>query len=68
MTTQWLLAGITLIAVLVVTFLMYNKRKFSRKEVKREDRLTMDRLLEMVKLRLVDMLKDDNIYGKDGEE
>lgn len=68
MALQWVLAGITLIAVLVITLIAYNKRKFAHKEVTKEDKLTMERLLEKVKIMLVDMLKDDNIFGKDGEE
>lgn len=68
MALQWVLAGITLVAVLVITLIAYNKRKFAHKEVTKEDKLTMERLLEKVKIMLVDMLKDDNIFGKDGEE
>lgn len=68
MAVQWVLAGITLIALCVVTLLFYNKRKFARRESTKEDKMTMDRLLEKVKIELVNMLKDDAVYGKDGEE
>lgn len=68
MAIQWMLSGICLIAVCVVSFLMYNKRKFARRESTKEDKMTMDRLLEKVKVELVGILKDDMVYGKDGEE
>lgn len=68
MALQWVLSLITLVAVVAVTLLAYNKRKFTKREAMKEDKLTMDRLLEKVKIKLVDMLKDDNVYGKDGEE
>lgn len=68
MGVQLVLAGIALVALAAITFIMYNKRKFKKVSKSREDKLTMDRLLEKVKVMLVDMQKDDNIYGKDGEE
>lgn len=68
MTLQWVLAVITFVALLVITLLAYNKRKYARHDAMREDKLTMDRMLEKIKIMLVDMLKDDNVYGKDGEE
>ena len=68
MTIQIVLAGICLIAVCVITFLFYNKRKFARRDIEKEDKMTMTRLLEKVKVELVNTLKDDLVYGKDGEE
>lgn len=68
MGTQVVLALIALVALGAITLIMYNRRKFQKLAKSREDKLTMDRLLEKVKVMLVDMQKDDNIYGKDGEE
>lgn len=68
MTIQVVLSIITLVAVVTITLIAYNKRKYTRRESNKEDRLTMDRLLEKVKLDLVNELNEDNIRGKGGEE
>lgn len=65
---QLMLAFLTAIILAVVTILAYNKRRFARIEAERRERLTLDGLLSIIKQELVDMLKDDTIYGKTGEE
>lgn len=65
---QLMLAFLTAIILAVATILAYNKRRFARIEAERREKLTLDGLLSIIKQELVDMLKDDTIYGKTGEE
>lgn len=59
---------VVLVILAIVTYIMYNARKHARREAAKEDKMTLDSLLEKVKSQLVDLCKDDNIMGKDGEE
>lgn len=68
MIVQLVLAGISLVVLLGITVLMYSKRKYQRKDVHREDRLTIDSLVEKSKRGIVDMMNDSEVYGASGEE
>lgn len=65
---QILLSFLTLVILAIVTILAYNKRRFARYEAEQREKLTLDSLLSMIKQDMVDMLKDDSLYGKSGEE
>lgn len=65
---QLLLSFLTLTILAIVTILAYNKRRFTRLEREHKEKMTLDSLLNEIKQDLVDMLKDDAIYGKSGEE
>mgnify|MGYP000055392647 FL=1 len=65
---QILLSFLTITILAVITILAYNKRRFARIEAEQKEKLTLDSLLGMIKQDLVDMLKDDSLYGKSGEE
>lgn len=68
MALQLMLAFLTFLLLIAFTILAYNKRRFARLEAERREKLTLDTLLGRVKQMLVDMLKNDSIYGKSGEE
>ena len=62
---------LTLIAVAVIVVLLivlFIRRKNERAELKQKEKLTLERLLDMVKYQLVELVKEDNFFGKSDEE
>lgn len=49
-------------------FYLYHRRKNERKDAAIVERLTMDKLLNIVKTQLAELVKDDTFFGKDDEE
>lgn len=47
---------------------LYHRRKNERKDAAVVDRMTFDRLLNIVKTQLAELVKDDTFFGKDDEE
>lgn len=68
MSAQILLSIVTFGVLAVGTYLMYLRRKYRKAEILREEKLTLDRLLEKVKYQIVDMAKPESINGQNGEE
>ena len=62
---------LTVVALLVcggVVYLLYRKRKNERPEVAIRDKLTVDSLLNIVKVALAELVKEDATFGGDDEE
>ena len=63
--------GLTILAIVAVGVLLivlFIRRKSERAELKQKEKLTLDRLLDMVKYQLVELVKEDNFFGKSDEE
>lgn len=64
-------AILTILALAVVAgavYLLYKKRKNERADVAIIEKLTMDRLLNEVKVALADLVKEETSFGRDDEE
>ena len=47
---------------------LYIRRRSERADIQQVEKLTMDRLLDKVKYQLVELVKEDNFFGKNDEE
>jgi len=63
-----LLIVATFIGIAAVVFALYWKAKREKPDVEQSDKLTIDRLLEIVKYSLADLVKDENLAGISDEE
>lgn len=54
--------------IIVVLIILFIRRKNERKERQVKEKLTLERLLDKVKYQLVELVKEDNFYGKSDEE
>lgn len=68
MAMELVMTLIVLVAGLVGVAFLYIRRKNERKDVAIVERMTMDRLLNIVKTQLAELIKDDTFFGKDDEE
>lgn len=66
-TNAWLMLA-TLLGIAITVMFLYLKAKRERPDMEQSDKLTMDRLLEIVKYSLADLLKDENFAGMADEE
>lgn len=65
---QVVLTIVMLVILAAITLFMYSKRKTSRPDLLVEEKLTQDRLLEIVKHEMADILKEESFFGKDDIE
>lgn len=63
-----LLIIVTLISIIALVLFLYLKSKRERSDIEQTDKLTLDRLLEIVKYSLADLVKDENFSGLADEE
>lgn len=68
MPLELILTAITLIAGAVGVGFLYHRRKNERKDAAVVERLTIDRLLNIVKTQLAELVKDDALMGRNDEE
>lgn len=68
MTMQVVMTLIVLAAGAGAVFILYRRRKNERPEVAVVEKMTMDSLLNEVKVALADLVKDDNGFGRNDEE
>ena len=68
MTVEIILTVVTLLLGGVGVYLLYRKRKNERPDVVVRDKLTMDSLLNTVKVALAELVKEDATFGGDDEE
>lgn len=68
MNLNTLLIVATFIGIAAVVFALYWKAKREKPDVEQSDKLTIDRLLEIVKYSLADLVKDENLAGISDEE
>lgn len=68
MTLEIVLTVVVLLLGAVGIIILYNKRKNERKDAAIVERLTMDKLLNIVKTQLAELVKEDTFFGKDDEE
>lgn len=68
MTVEIILTVVTLLLGGVGVYLLYRKRKNERPDVAVRDKLTMDSLLNTVKVALAELVKEDATFGGDDEE
>ena len=68
MTVEIILTIVTLLLGGVGVYLLYRKRKNERPDVVVRDKLTMDSLLNAVKVALAELVKEDATFGGDDEE
>lgn len=68
MPLELILTVITLIVGVVGIGVLYHRRKNERKDAAVVERLTIDRLLNVVKTQLAELVKDDALMGKNDEE
>ena len=66
--TQLTLTVIALVVIALLTLAFYQKRKFTKRVVLKQERITLEKLVEHCKHRTVEILKDDSISGKSGED
>lgn len=59
---------ISVVAIIVLLIVLFIRRKRERAELQQKEKLTLDRLLDMVKYQLVELVKEDNFFGKSDEE
>ena len=65
---ELILTIVAIAAVVVLLIILFIRRKNERAELKQKEKLTLDRLLDMVKYQLVELVKEDNFFGKSDEE
>lgn len=63
-----LLILLTLLGILVFVAILYWRSKRERPDVEQSEKLTLDKLLEIVKYNLADLIKDENFTGLADEE
>lgn len=68
MSLEVILAIIVFLVGIGVIFLLYRRRKNERRDVDIVDRMTLEKLLNIVKTNLAELVKDDTLFGKDDEE
>lgn len=68
MSLEVILTLITLLAGAVFVYLLYRKRKNERPDAVAIEKLTIDKLLNDVKVELADLIKEETSFGKDDEE
>lgn len=59
---------VTFLCILVFLMLLYLKSKHERPDVEQSDKLTVDKLLDIVKYSLADLVKEENFSGLADEE
>ena len=68
MSLEVILTLIALLAGVAFVVLLYRKRKNERPDAVVIEKLTMDKLLNDVKVELADIIKEETSFGKDDEE
>lgn len=68
MSLEVILTLIALLAGAVFVYLLYRKRKNERPDAVAIEKLTLDKLLNDVKVELADLIKEETSFGKDDEE
>ncbi|QGQ98794.1 hypothetical protein EHS13_29920 [Paenibacillus psychroresistens] len=68
MSLNTILILITFISIAIIVVLLYLKSKRERPDIEQADKLTIDRLLDIVKYSLADLVKDENLSGLADEE
>lgn len=68
MTLNTLLMIVTIISIIIFLLLLYLKAKREKPDAEISDKLTFERLLEIVKFSLADLIKDENFAGLADEE
>ncbi|QMV40507.1 Flp pilus assembly complex ATPase component TadA [Cohnella cholangitidis] len=68
MNLNTLLIIVSLLAIAVLLILLYLKAKREKPDIELSDKLTLDRILEIVKYSLADMVKDESFAGLADEE
>jgi pilus assembly protein CpaF len=68
MSLNTLLMIVTFIGIIILVLVLYMKAKREKPDIELSDKLTMDRLLEIVKFSLADLIKDENFAGLADEE
>ena len=58
----------SIVVIAIVLIILFIRRKNERKERQQKEKLTLERLLEKVKYQLVELVKEDNFFGKSDEE
>ena len=58
----------SIVVIIVVLIILFIRRKNERKERQVKEKLTLERLLDKVKYQLVELVKEDNFFGKSDEE
>ena len=54
---------ISIVAIIVLLIVLFIRRKRERAELQQKEKLTLDRLLDMVEYQLVELVKEDNFFG-----
>ncbi|MDQ0885047.1 pilus assembly protein CpaF [Paenibacillus sp. V4I9] len=68
MTLNSLLIMVTILCIALLVTFLYLKSKRERPDIEQSDKLTFDRLLDIVKYSLADLIKDENFAGLADEE
>ena len=68
MTIEVIMTIIVIAAGIAGVIVLYRRRKNERPDAVVVERLTVDKLLNEVKLALAELVKDDSFFGKDDEE
>jgi pilus assembly protein CpaF len=59
---------LTILGIIMLLTLLYIKSRNERPDIQQSDKITMDRLLDIVKYSLADLVKDENFAGLGDEE
>ncbi|THF74757.1 hypothetical protein [Cohnella fermenti] len=68
MNLNTLLIIVTLLGIAALLTVLYLRAKSEKPDIEQSDKLTLDRLLEIVKYSLADLIKDENFAGLADEE
>lgn len=68
MSVEAILTALCLAAGAVLVVVLYNKRKNERPDTVVTEKLTMDKLLNEVKVKLADIVKEETSFGRDDAE
>ncbi|MDX8360763.1 hypothetical protein [Cytobacillus sp. IB215316] len=59
---------ITIVIIIVLLIFLYLRAKYEKPDVQRSDKITLDRLLDIVKYSLADLVKEENLSGLADED
>ena len=65
---ELILTFITIGVIVALLIVLFIKRRNERSERQQHEKLTIERLLDRVKYQLVELVKEDNFFGKSDEE
>ena len=65
---ELILTIVSVVVIAILLIILFIRRKNERAEILQQEKMTIERLLDKVKYQLVELVKEDNFFGKSDEE